>query len=192
MAQDPSKKINERSKPPLTPDIIPRHALLDFMMKDHDLLVDPTVEESQKSINRPFRILMIDDDNLDAEIFEQSWDQSKIKMELITLENGTKALQYLRGEGWYSDDQRPDIILLDLNMPKKNGREVLREIKADNKLKTIPVIIFTSSELKGDIAKSYQDGANCYVTKPFGLKGYAKFAKALVNFWLMNSTIQRN
>lgn len=100
---------------------------------------------------------------------------------MIGIEDGTQGLRYLRKEGDYADAPTPDVIFLDLNMPRKDGREVLADIKADERLKKIPVVIFTTSDSKFDVSKSYDGGADCFLTKPVGLEECAKIVQVLAN-----------
>jgi len=110
-------------------------------------------------------------------------NESKIKMEIEYVKNGIEALKYLKKENGYEDVTTPDLVLLDLNMPKKDGREVLEDIKSNEELKTIPVVILTTSKDNQDIAKSYAEGASCYITKPPGLEEFKKVVSSLENFW---------
>jgi chemotaxis family two-component system response regulator Rcp1 len=109
--------------------------------------------------------------------------QEKVVVNLHVVGDGVEALAYLRREDPYRNAVRPDVILLDLNMPRKDGREVLRDIKRDDHLKVIPVVVLTTSDAEGDILKSYQLGANCYVTKPVGLPQFARIVSVIEDFW---------
>ena len=132
---------------------------------------------------KPIEVLLVEDDPGDVDLTLEVLDNAKIKINLNVIEDGFKALEYLHQRGKYADAIRPDIIMLDLNMPKKDGREVLREIKNDEKLKYIPVVILTTSDADDDIIKSYTLGASCYVTKPVGLAQFAKVVESIENFW---------
>ena len=133
---------------------------------------------------RPIEILMVEDNPGDVKLTMLSFQSFKIKNNLNVVENGEDAMFYLRKEGRFKDAVLPDMVLLDLNLPKKDGRAVLSEIKADPKLKHIPVVIMTSSEFEEDIMKSYQLQAACYITKPAGFEQFMKVVKSLDDFWL--------
>jgi len=129
-------------------------------------------------------VLLVEDDPGDVELTQESLLGSKLKINQTVVNDGVEALDYLRKQNGYAKATRPDLILLDLNMPRKDGREVLAELKIDDNLKTIPVVVLTISEADQDILKSYELGCNCYVTKPVGLgtvfTGYSNNRKFLV------------
>ncbi len=129
-------------------------------------------------------VLLVEDDPGDVELTQESLLDSKLKINQTVVNDGVEALDYLRKQNGYAKATRPDLILLDLNMPRKDGREVLAELKIDDNLKTIPVVVLTISEADQDILKSYELGCNCYVTKPVGLgtvfTGYSNNRKFLV------------
>jgi two-component system, chemotaxis family, response regulator Rcp1 len=129
-------------------------------------------------------ILLVEDNPGDVRLTREALKDGKIVNNLHVAENGVEALAFLRQEGKYHDAVRPELILLDLNLPKKDGREVLAEIKADKDLKRIPVVILTSSEAEQDIVKSYNLHANCYVTKPVDLDQFITVVKSIEHFWL--------
>jgi two-component system, chemotaxis family, response regulator Rcp1 len=129
-------------------------------------------------------ILLVEDNPGDVRLTREALKDGKIVNNLHVAENGVEALAFLRREGKYHDAVRPELILLDLNLPKKDGREVLAEIKADKDLKRIPVVILTSSEAEQDIVKSYNLHANCYVTKPVDLDQFITVVKSIEHFWL--------
>ncbi len=131
-----------------------------------------------------FEVLLVEDDPGDAELTREVLNDTKIWIRLNVVEDGAKAMQYLRREGPYEGVPRPDLVLLDLNLPKKDGREVLAEIKGDPELKHLPVVILTTSQAEEDVLKSYDLGANCYVTKPVGLEQFAKVVQSVEDFWL--------
>ncbi|OGH57540.1 MAG: response regulator [Candidatus Lindowbacteria bacterium RIFCSPLOWO2_12_FULL_62_27] len=133
---------------------------------------------------RPIEILMVEDDPGDVRLTKEALKGAKVALDLNVVDDGVKAMKYLRREGPYAEAVRPDLILLDLNLPKKDGREVLREIKSDASLKSIPVIILTTSAAHSDILKAYNLGTNCYITKPVGLNEFLKVVKLIENFWL--------
>lgn len=132
---------------------------------------------------QPVKILLVEDDPADVELTREVLEQSKIRIDLEVAEDGVEALKYLRRESPYDDAALPDIILLDLNMPKMDGRDVLKQIKSDENLKMIPVVVLTTSSTDEDIVKSYTLGANCYVTKPVGLAEFAKVVDSVEAFW---------
>jgi len=132
---------------------------------------------------RPVRVLLVEDDPGDVELTREAMSRSKLRVVLDVVEDGVDAMAYLRKEGPYSKVSRPDLILLDLNMPRKSGREVLEEIKNDEKLKRIPVVILTTSASDEDIIRSYTLGAACYVTKPVGFQEFSKVVESIQNFW---------
>ena len=131
----------------------------------------------------PVQILMVEDNPGDVTITIEALRNAKVKNELVAVADGVEALRFLRGEAQYANRPVPDLILLDLNLPKKSGREVLAEIKADNRLKTIPVVVLTSSDNEEDILSAYQLQANCYVTKPASFHEFSRVILLLEEFW---------
>lgn len=134
-------------------------------------------------IDRPIDVLLVEDDPGDVDLTKESLEEAKVRVSLNVVEDGESALEYLRQEGRYTDATRPDIILLDLNLPGKDGREVLAEIKSDSDLKQIPVVILTTSDAEMDIIKTYDLGASCYITKPVGLGQFTEVVKQINSFW---------
>jgi two-component system, chemotaxis family, response regulator Rcp1 len=132
---------------------------------------------------QPIRILMVDDDPADVRLTQEALLEHKVYCDTAVVHDGIEALAYLRHEREYGHVTRPDIILLDLNMPRKDGREVLAEIKADPQLRRIPVVILTTSQADQDILHSYDLGANCYITKPVDLSQLTAVVQAIENFW---------
>lgn len=128
-------------------------------------------------------ILMVEDDPGDADLMQELLEEAKVMLHVNVVNDGVKALAYLRQEGEYTNAKRPDLILLDLNLPRKDGREVLQTIKNDPTLRMIPVVVLTTSDADEDILKSYNLGANSYVTKPVGLVQFAKIVKSIEAFW---------
>jgi CheY-like chemotaxis protein len=131
-------------------------------------------------------ILMADDDDDDFLLTQKALKQSKLLNTLNRVEDGEKLLEYLRHEGQYADEAahpRPGVILLDLNMPRKDGREALREIKSDENLRDIPVVVFTTSKAEEDIYKSYQLGVNSFITKPVTFDGLIHVMQTLGKYW---------
>ncbi len=133
--------------------------------------------------NKRINILLVEDDPGDVELTREGLAAGKILVNLHVVEDGMKALEFLRHQGPYAAAVRPDLILLDLNMPKKDGREVLTEIKADPELRSIPVVVLTTSEAESDIARCYDAGANCYITKPVGFEVFIKVVQQIEEFW---------
>jgi len=128
-------------------------------------------------------VLLVEDDAGDVELTREGLAAAKLIVNLHVVDDGVKALKFLRREHPYADVPRPDVVLLDLNMPKKDGREVLKEIKDDKNLRSIPVVILTTSDADADIVKCYDLGANCYITKPVGFDAFIKVVNTLEEFW---------
>ena len=136
------------------------------------------------SLGRPANFLLVEDNPGDVRLTQEALKSHKVQNNLHVVTDGEEAMAFLRKQGKYKDAPRPDIILLDLNLPKKDGREVLAEIKSDQNLKTIPVVIISSSEAEQDIIKSYDLNANCYVTKPVNFDQFIKVVQSINEFWL--------
>jgi CheY-like chemotaxis protein len=134
--------------------------------------------------SRPVEILLVEDNLGDARLTQEALKEGKIRNNLHHVKDGVEALAFLRREGGYASAPTPDIVLLDLNLPKKDGRQVLAEMKADEALKTIPVVVLTTSEAEQDILRSYELHANCYVTKPVDLEKFISIVRAIEDFWL--------
>jgi two-component system, chemotaxis family, response regulator Rcp1 len=137
-----------------------------------------------RSIPKPIDILLVEDNPGDVRLTVEGLKEGKILNNLSVVSNGVEALAFLRQEGESANAPRPELILLDLNLPRKDGREVLAEIKNDNNLKRIPVVILTSSEAEQDIVKSYNLHANAFITKPIELDGFIGVIKNIEQFWL--------
>jgi len=131
----------------------------------------------------PIEILLVEDNPVDVMLTQETMKHVKLSNRLYVTVDGEDAMAFLRREGKYVGAVRPDIILLDLNLPKKDGREVLQEVKADPNLRAIPVVILTTSDSDEDILKSYQLYANCYITKPVNMNQFAKVVKTIEDFW---------
>jgi two-component system, chemotaxis family, response regulator Rcp1 len=131
----------------------------------------------------PVEILIVEDNPGDARLAREGLMECKIRNNLHVVDDGVKAMAFLRRQGEYARTPRPDLILLDLNLPKKDGREVLREIKEDESLRLIPVVVLTTSKAEEDIVKTYSLHANCYVTKPLGLQQFVQVVQSIENFW---------
>jgi chemotaxis family two-component system response regulator Rcp1 len=129
------------------------------------------------------QILLVEDNPGDVRLAREGLSECKIRNNLNVVDDGVKALAFLRRQGDYADVSRPDLILLDLNLPKKDGRDVLREIKEDESLRLIPVVVLTTSKAEEDIVKSYSLHANCYVTKPLGLQQFMEVVRSIEDFW---------
>jgi two-component system, chemotaxis family, response regulator Rcp1 len=132
----------------------------------------------------PIEVLLVEDSPGDVRLTKEAFKDAKVHINLHVASDGAKAMIFLKREGEHSNAPRPDLILLDLNLPKKDGREVLAEIKENQKLKSIPVVILTTSSSEADILRSYQLHANCYITKPVGLEGFLTVVKSIDSFWL--------
>ena len=133
---------------------------------------------------RPIEILLVEDNPGDIRLTKEALKEGKVLNTLTVVQDGVEALTCLRRQGRYTEAKRPDLILLDLNLPKKDGREVLAEIKRDETLKLIPVVVLTTSQDEQDVLKSYGLHANCYITKPVELEQFISVVKAIENFWL--------
>jgi CheY-like chemotaxis protein len=138
----------------------------------------------QVALGKPIEILMVEDNPGDVRLTVEALKDTKLNNNLAVVENGVEALAYLRQEGDYADAPRPDLILLDLNLPKKDGREVLGEIKKDADLGRIPVVILTTSQAEEDILKTYDLHANCYISKPVDLEQFTQVIRSIEFFWL--------
>jgi len=136
-----------------------------------------------EDIGRPVEILLVEDNPGDVRLTKEALKESKVLNNLVVAEDGEEAIKVLRREGEYADAARPDIIFLDLNLPRKDGREVLAEIKQDAELRRIPVVILTTSKAEEDILRTYDLHANCYITKPIDMEQFIKVVKATENFW---------
>jgi len=134
--------------------------------------------------DREIEILLIEDNPGDARLTTEALKEAKVRNKLTHIADGIEGLAFLRQQGKYAGAQRPDLILLDLNLPRKDGREVLAEIKADDRLKRIPVVILTTSQAEEDILKAYNLNANCYVSKPVDLDQFIKVVRTIKDFWL--------
>jgi two-component system response regulator len=132
---------------------------------------------------RVVEILLVEDDVGDIDLTKEALEESKLQVSLNVVRDGVEAIAYLRREGEYAQAPRPDLILLDLNLPRLNGREVLQEIKNDDKLKLIPIVVLTTSDTHEDIRSSYDLGANCYINKPLGMDEFMQIVRAIENFW---------
>ncbi len=133
---------------------------------------------------RPMEILLVDDNPGDVRLTAEALKDGEVENRLHTAKDGMEAIAFLRRKGRYTDAPRPDLILLDLNMPRMNGRQVLAEIKEDSALRHIPVVILTGSREMDDIVNTYDLHANCYVTKPIDFEQFTMMVKSITDFWL--------
>jgi CheY-like chemotaxis protein len=131
-----------------------------------------------------FTILLVEDNPADARLVVESIVETGARIGLDVVEDGVEALKYLRREGSFEHARRPDLIVLDLNLPKKDGRDLLRDIMADEELRRTPVVVLTSSRAEEDVLKCYELGANCYITKPVSLERFIEVVRAIESFWL--------
>ena len=141
---------------------------------------------------RAVQILLVEDNPGDVGLTLEALKETKLPNKLTVVKNGAEALSLLRQQGQYADAARPDLILLDLNLPKKDGRKVLAEIKADDNLKRIPVVILTTSEDEKDVLESYNLHANCYIVKPLDLDRFITVVKSIEDFWLKIVVLPKN
>jgi len=133
---------------------------------------------------RPIQILLVEDSPSDAKLTLAALKMAKVVNQVSHVEDGVEAMEFLRRQGKYARAERPDLILLDLNLPRKDGREVLEEMKADPDLQMIPVVILTTSQAEQDIIRSYKLHANCYITKPVNFERFLEVVQSIENFWL--------
>ena len=138
---------------------------------------------------RPIEILLVEDNPGDVRLTREALKDAKMSNILHVVEDGALALDFLHRRGEYANARRPDLILLDLNLPRKNGREVLQEIKQDPFLKIIPVVILTTSQAEEDILGAYSEHANCYITKPVDFSQLTKIVRTIEDFWLSIVTL---
>ena len=133
--------------------------------------------------SRPIEILLVEDNPADVRMTVEALKDCRVSNTLSVVEDGEQALSFLHKHDGYSQRPRPDLILLDLNLPRKDGHEVLAEIKADPELRKIPVVVLTTSENERDVRRAYDLNANCYITKPMDLAGFAEVIRAIEHFW---------
>lgn len=132
---------------------------------------------------KQINVLLVEDNPGDTELTRQSLAASKLSINLVALDDGEKALKYLKKEPPYQKADRPDLVLLDLNLPKLSGGEVLREIKSDKALKSLPVVVLTSSEEETEVSRCYAEGANCYIVKPVDFNSFMAIVGLIEEFW---------
>lgn len=138
---------------------------------------------------RPIEILLIEDSPTDAQLTIEALHEAKVLNHPSHVEDGVEAMRFLHRQGQYAEAPRPDLIMLDLNLPRKDGREVLAELKQHANLKTIPVVVLTTSRAERDVLRSYELHANCYITKPVDFRQFLCAVKAIEQFWLTVVTL---
>jgi chemotaxis family two-component system response regulator Rcp1 len=147
------------------------------------------VQADQFYTSKPIEILMVEDNPGDVRLTREALKHGKVSNTMHVVEDGVAALDFLYRRGAYGKAPRPDLILLDLNLPKKNGREVLQEIKQDAHLQAIPVVILTTSQAEEDVLRAYSLHANCYITKPVDFIQFTKIVRTIEEFWLTIVTL---
>ena len=138
---------------------------------------------------RPIEILLVEDSPSDTELTLEALKDFKVRNHVSVVEDGVQALQFLRRQGPYAEAARPDLIMLDLNLPRKDGREVLAAIKGDDSLKLIPIVVLTTSRADQDILHAYQLNANCYINKPVDFNQFLEVVRSIEAFWLYVVTL---
>lgn len=141
------------------------------------------------TVGRPIEILLAEDSATDVMLAKEALEYAKVRNNLHVVKHGVEAMAFLRKEGRYAAAPRPDLILLDLNMPRKDGREVLAEVKGDDDLKTIPVVVLTTSQAQEDILNAYGLHANCYISKPVDFEQFTNVVRAIDQFWFTVVTL---
>jgi two-component system, chemotaxis family, response regulator Rcp1 len=137
----------------------------------------------------PIEILLVEDSPSDTDLTLEALKDFKVRNHVSVVEDGVQAMQFLRRQGPYAQAPRPDLIMLDLNLPRKDGREVLADIKNDDRLKTIPIVVLTTSHADQDILRAYQLNANCYINKPVDFNQFLDVVRAIESFWLFVVTL---
>lgn len=140
---------------------------------------------------RPVEVLLVEDNPGDVRLTREAFKDGRVLVNITVAADGVEALEVLRHEGKFTEAAKPDLIVLDLNLPRKSGREVLEEIKADDELKRIPVIVMTTSKAEQDIHRAYNLNANCYVTKPVDLDEFLNVVRSIEDFWLTIVTLPK-
>lgn len=146
---------------------------------------------TQRQNSRPVEVLLVEDNPGDIRLTQEAFKEGRVFVNLTVANDGVEAMEILKGRGDQTGKRRPDLILLDLNLPRKNGREVLVEIKADEELRRIPVIVMTTSKAEQDIHRAYNLNANCYITKPVELDEFLNVVRSIEDFWLTIVTLPR-
>lgn len=145
---------------------------------------------TQRQSSRPVEVLLVEDNPGDIRLTQEAFKEGRVFVNLTVANDGVEAMELLKGQA-ANGKRRPDLILLDLNLPRKNGREVLVEIKADEELRRIPVIVMTTSKAEQDIHRAYNLNANCYITKPVELDEFLNVVRSIEDFWLTIVTLPR-
>jgi chemotaxis family two-component system response regulator Rcp1 len=145
---------------------------------------------TQRQSSRPVEVLLVEDNPGDIRLTQEAFKEGRVFVNLTVANDGVEAMELLKGQA-SNGKRRPDLILLDLNLPRKNGREVLVEIKADEELRRIPVIVMTTSKAEQDIHRAYNLNANCYITKPVELDEFLNVVRSIEDFWLTIVTLPR-
>ena len=138
---------------------------------------------STRTGNRPIEILLVEDNPGDVRLTVEALKEGRVHVNLNVVRDGVEALMYLRREGTHAEARRPDLVLLDLNLPRKDGREVLSEVKADPALRRIPIVVLTTSAAEQDILRTYELHANCYINKPVDLDQFIRVVQSIEDFW---------
>jgi CheY-like chemotaxis protein len=149
-------------------------------------------EKGTKPAGRPIEILLVEDSSGDVRLTQEALKEGKVRNNMSVVGDGVEAMDFLRRKGRHAGAIRPDVILLDLNLPKKDGREVLSEVKSDENLRRIPVVILTISGAEQDILETYNHHANCYITKPIEVDEFIKVMRSIEEFWLTVVTLPPN
>jgi CheY-like chemotaxis protein len=134
-------------------------------------------------MNKPIRVLLVEDNPGDADLTRETLEAGKLKLQIDVVVDGAEAVDFLLRRGRYTHVELPDLVVLDLNLPKLDGRQVLEEIRKDAAAAMVPVVVLTSSDAERDVARSYQLGANCYVTKPVDLAAFQSIVRSIEGFW---------
>jgi CheY-like chemotaxis protein len=142
-----------------------------------------------QSEGRPIEILLVEDSPSDTELTVEALKDFKVRNHVSIVQDGVQAMQFLRRQGPYVQAPRPDMIMLDLNLPRKDGREVLAELKGDDDLRTIPIVVLTTSRAEQDILRAYQLNANCYINKPVDFNQFLDVVRSIESFWLFVVTL---
>jgi chemotaxis family two-component system response regulator Rcp1 len=142
------------------------------------------MNQSNTTLGAPIEVLLVEDSPGDVRLTREALKDAKVHISLHVAADGIEAMAFLERTGSFVDAPRPDLILLDLNLPRKDGREVLKEIKESPALRSIPVVILTTSSSEADVLQSYELHANCYISKPVDLDGFLKVVQSIDNFWL--------
>lgn len=139
--------------------------------------------------SKPIELLLVEDSEPDVRLTVEALHEAKVRNRLWVVEDGVEAMEFLRQEGRHAQAPRPDLILLDLNLPRKDGRQLLKEIKSNDSLKRIPVVVLTTSKSEEDILRAYDLHANCYITKPVDFNRFMEVVKSIEDFWLTVVTL---